>query len=194
MMFGLIDLPDQLHTEASPLVLYRIHHKDYHPVFFGKTGDYRFDAPDQGFGVLYAASAPEGAFVEAVLRQKTGRPGRFIARTYLATRKLSVLHLERSVTVTKLHGNGLARNHANSEISAIEPYTSSQQFSRALFLHSNAVAGLSYRCRHDNEQIAWALFDRSEHLLARIDIPDTTLDQDEDWLEQLQDRYDIIYC
>lgn len=77
------------------------------------------------------------------MRQKMGRPGRFIARTYLATRKRSVLHLERPATVAKLHGNGLARNHVNSEISVIEPFTSSQQFLRALFLHPNAVAGLS---------------------------------------------------
>lgn len=38
-----IDLPDHLLTERSPAVLYRIHDKDYTPLFFGRTGTNRFD-------------------------------------------------------------------------------------------------------------------------------------------------------
>jgi len=187
-----IDLPDHLMTEHSPLVLYRIHDKDYSPLFFGRTGNYRFDAPDQSFGVLYAASTREGAFVEAVLRQKTGRSIRIISRTYLATRKLSTLVLGRPATMAKLRDNGLAANHTNSEISSIEPYIISQIFSRALHQHIDRVSGIAYRCRHDNEQVAWAFFDRSHTLFDRHDTPPETLDLDEEWLEDLEDRYGIV--
>lgn len=187
-----IDLPNRLLTEESPVALYRIHDKDYSPRFFGRTGNYRFDAPDQGYGVLYAASTPEGAFVEAILRQRTGRAVRTISRGYLATRKLSILFLDAPATLAKLRDNGLAANHANSEISSIEPYFASQLFSRAVHQHPDQVSGLSYRCRHDNEQIAWAFFERSQSLFARHDTPTETLDLDDDWLESLEDRYQIV--
>jgi hypothetical protein len=187
-----IDLPDHLMTEHSPLVLYRIHDKDSNPLFFGRTGNHRFDAPDQSFGVLYAASTREGAFVEAVLRQKTGRATRIISRTYLATRKLSTLVLSRPATMAKLRDNGLAANHTNGEISSIEPYITSQLFSRALHQHADQVSGIAYRCRHDNEQIAWAFFERSQALFDRHDTPPEALDLDDEWLEDLEIRYSIV--
>src|SRR5574338_1612883 len=85
-----IVLPDDIYDEETPLKIYRIHDKDCDPIFFGRTCRYRFDDPDKVFGVLYAAVNREGAFVEAVLRQKLGhRPQ--VSYRYLEQRKLSVI-------------------------------------------------------------------------------------------------------
>jgi hypothetical protein len=64
----------QLHAQTQIIctlhagaVIYRHHQKVHDPLFFGSTGNYRFDDPDYGspdyFGVLYAGEDPEyGSF------------------------------------------------------------------------------------------------------------------------------------
>ena len=68
----------------------------------------------------------------------------------------------------------------------------SQRFSLAVHQHPDHVAGIAYRCRHDNEQIAWALFERSAPLFDRIETPPDTLDEDDDWLGELEERYGLV--
>lgn len=187
-----IVLPDRLLTEDSPLHLYRIHPADRGPDFFGRTGMYRFDSPDRGYGVLYAATSREGAFVEAVLRQSNGGVTT-VSRTFLAKRKLSTLVLTRPLRAAKIHGNGLAANRTNADITSGWAYDMSQAYSQAIHQHADSVAGMSYRCRHDNEQIGWALFDRCRELIERFDTPDVTLDEDDDWIEEIEDRYRIVF-
>jgi hypothetical protein len=50
-------------------VLYRHHQSVHNPIFFGTTGNYRFDDPDcpasGAFGVLYAGADPECCLLES---------------------------------------------------------------------------------------------------------------------------------
>jgi hypothetical protein len=51
-------------------ILFRTHNIRRHPVYFGKAGLYRFDAPDGFYGVLYAGRDPSNPLygVRALLR------------------------------------------------------------------------------------------------------------------------------
>lgn len=48
--------------------VFRIHDRNHNPIFYGRMASYRFDSPGKDYGVLYAAEAIEGAFVETFLR------------------------------------------------------------------------------------------------------------------------------
>ena len=48
--------------------LYRVHQTHLSAKHFGRSGDWRFDAPDASYGTLYAGLAPEVSFAEALLR------------------------------------------------------------------------------------------------------------------------------
>jgi hypothetical protein len=61
--------PDDLARRDLPLVsvsgrLFRVHRTRHAPVFFGKTGDNRFDDPRGDYGVLYAGASEACAFIE----------------------------------------------------------------------------------------------------------------------------------
>ena len=191
-----IELPEHLHTIDTPDVLYRIHSTRFDAVYFGQQAAYRFDAPDGAFGVLYAAQHPFGAFVETCLRQRTGTHSPVIDRRSLQTKKLTTLYLgtatpgaaARSV---ELFGPGMARNWANGDVGAHYEYEQSQAYSAAVHTHPDHVAGIGYLCRHDNSQLAFALYDRIANVIEEISTPDWTLDEDDDLLEELEDRYGL---
>jgi hypothetical protein len=41
-----------------------VHQTRYSPIFFGRTAQFRFDAPSHEYGTLYVAEDEFGAFVE----------------------------------------------------------------------------------------------------------------------------------
>src|SRR3954469_14452002 len=47
----------------------RSHPTTFEPLYFGRSGDNRFDAPHGEYGVLYLAREVEGAFVETFGRR-----------------------------------------------------------------------------------------------------------------------------
>jgi len=70
----------------------RVHRRDRDPLYVGRTGLSRFDAPDGEYGVLYAAADAHGAFVETF-----GRTGgeRLVAASVLAARALARIEAAR---------------------------------------------------------------------------------------------------
>ena len=72
--------PPELSGVALPLTLrdavwFRHHRPDLAPVFFGRTGECRFDAPapERSFGVLYLAADVHGALIETFGHGQIGR-------------------------------------------------------------------------------------------------------------------------
>ena len=73
--------PHDLARRQLPLRLlhvewYRVYRCARDPRFFGRTGQFRFDAPAAEYGVLYVARSHEGAFIEtfgSVVRAQAGR-------------------------------------------------------------------------------------------------------------------------
>lgn len=185
------DPPDDLHERELPLVgsrgpWFRIHRRDLDPVFFGKTGLGRFDAPDGSYGVLYAAQDFRGAFIET-FGWITGI--NVVAPSELETRALAELKSSEELDLVDLTGKGLALLGADARL-ATGDHVVSQRWSSALFGRPRSPDGLLYRARHDPEMLAVALHERvgakgisAENLGALSDPANTAL------LGAAMDRY-----
>lgn len=149
------DRPLPLLTVSGPWA--RIHRASLGPLFFGRTGGCRFDAPDGSFGVLYVAASPAGAFIET-FGWVTGT--RVISEQRLGERRLCDVYARRPVKVVDLAGPGLAVLGADARLGA-GPHPTAQRWSRALHDHPDAPDGLLYRSRHDPGELCLALFERA---------------------------------
>ena len=146
-------------TLDSGTVLSRFHDRDYGPIFFGRTGNYRFDAPDQSFGVLYAGRDEFCAFIE-IFGQSTGI--RVVTRAALERRHLSYLTTRVPLTLIDLvSSGGLARIGADARLFS-GSHAIAQRWSAALRDHPKRPVGLLYPARHDPPRGACAFFDLPE--------------------------------
>ena len=142
-------------------VLYRHHQKVLDPVFFGKTGDYRFDDPECPavgcFGVMYAGADPECCLLESC-GTTTGVPA--VSEAYLDARAIARLQLTASLRFIDLvDDGGLAGIGADARL-ATGSYRVAQRWSAALKRHPCKPDGIRYRSRHAPERIAYAVYER----------------------------------
>jgi hypothetical protein len=88
-------------------LLYRHHQKIYDPIYFGRTGQYRFDDPEcptlACFGVLYVGADPECCLLESC-GSTTGVPA--VSGTYLDARSIARIELTKSLRFIDLVGDG----------------------------------------------------------------------------------------
>ena len=181
--------PSDLHTKTLPLEvwsagrnLYRIHRTVNVPKFFGRSGDWRFDAPDASYGTLYVATSPEAAFAETLLRGSGG----FVALSELEARSLCKFTVVRELRLVRLYGPNMSSLGATAAVSSGD-YVASRQWSRALWSHPEQPDGILYRATFDNDRFAVVLFDRAE---AEIDPGATTkLLSDIKLLGRILDQY-----
>jgi hypothetical protein len=148
-----------LHAGA---LLYRHHLKVYDPIFFGTTGNYRFDdpnCPDPGcFGVLYAGEDPECCLLESC-GATTGVPA--VSGAYLDARAIARLELMESPRfVDFVEPGGLTCIGADNRLTTGSD-TVAQRWSAALRKHPLKPDGIRYRSRHAPERIAYAIYSRS---------------------------------
>jgi hypothetical protein len=141
--------------------LYRHHQKVHDPVFFGTTGNYRFDDPDCGsagcFGVLYAGADPECCLLESC-GPTTGVPA--VSGAYLDARSIARLELMEDLRLVDLvEPGGLTCIGADNRLTTCS-YSISQRWSAALRNHSVKPDGIRYRSRHAPERVAYAIYSR----------------------------------
>ncbi len=137
----------------------RLFRKNHEPDFFGKTGDNRFDSPDQDFGVLYLARQLNGSFVEVFCRDKRRR----IVESTLQQYHVAEFTASRSLKLVDLAGKGFVRMGLDARLTTGN-YQTAQHWSRAFYEHPDKVDGILYTSRHDPKQQLAALFDRSQSL------------------------------
>lgn len=157
--------PPSLATRTLPLTtwvstLVRLHRLDHAPLFFGRTGMNRFDAPDRSYGVLYAAADLHGAFIETF----GDAGGHVVTVSSLTTRAQSVLLPIRALSLVDLRGAGLSHIGADARLFAADRRPA-QIWSQALWKHPEAIDGLCYRARHDSDRVSVAVFDRAADAL-----------------------------
>lgn len=154
------------------------------PVFFDAGRRGRFNAPDGGYGVLYAAEQTQGAFAETFLRE----PGRgLIPLDLLRAKSLARLEITRDLRLAKLSGAGLARLGATAEVThGGLPYDVPQAWSKALRHHPERLDGIAWTARHDDEALCYGLFDHPPPCVTEAS-RETDLDQD--WFWELAERY-----
>ena len=95
-----------IETAPAGTRLFRLHRSDLGPLFFGTTGQNRFDDPSGRYGVCYLATTLEGAFAETCLRAVGAR---FVAYSFLEGRSCSEIEVTAPLRLVSVHGPGLAR-------------------------------------------------------------------------------------
>jgi hypothetical protein len=185
--------PADLSQRALPLVAlpgpwvrsYRLTHD---PLYFGRAGTERFDAPDGSFGVCYAGMDNACAFIET-FGHATGH--RVVTASELAARGRARLSASRPLRLVDLTGAGLARLGADNVLAAGLDYQLSQTWAAALWGHPTQSDGLLYRARYDPSLQSVALFDRAAPVLT-AEPRGGWFDRDY-WptLAHLLDRYDL---
>jgi hypothetical protein len=140
----------------------RIHDATKAPLWFGPapgaSPSNRFDAPAAEYRVCYIGATIEGAFAETFLRNV---PVTLLSLDDLAKRAASPVVTLREVTLVQFHGAGLAKLGATAAV-AHGPYSVSRQWALSCWQHPRSPDGLIYRARHDDDQLAIALFDRAD--------------------------------
>jgi RES domain len=159
------ELPTQhplIFTLHEGAVLYRHHQSVHKPIFFGTTGNYRFDDPDcpapASFGVLYAGADPECCLLESC-GSTTGVPT--VSGGYLDARQIARMELTEDLRFVDLvEPGGLTSIGADNRLTT-GSYKVAQQWSAALRKHPTKPDGIRYRSRHAPERIAYAIYTRS---------------------------------
>ena len=148
-------------TVPASGVLIRVHHLAHGPLWFGpRPGvppQYRFDAPNGEYRVLYCAARLAGAFVESVLRRPARR---IVARAYVEERGWSELTPRRALRLVKLRDEGLHWHGTDAAISAADDYPAARRMALALYTAFPEADGIAYRARHNNGEVCYAVFDR----------------------------------
>ncbi|MBA3259062.1 MAG: RES family NAD+ phosphorylase [Gemmatimonadales bacterium] len=176
-------LPIVLIAAGTPVV--RIHTRHRDPLYFGRTGEARFDSPDGAYGVCYLGLDDAAAFVETILRDQDLRG---VARSDLTRRALADGVITRPVKLVAFGGSGLSRLRATAG-TVHSTYRVTQAWSRALWAHTDQPDGLQYRSRFDDDQRCVALFDRASAALRFT--ASTPLTKVPGRLGPLLDRYDL---
>ena len=157
--------PGDLSGVSLPLtevdtVWFRSHLRRYGALFFGRSGDCRFDAPGQEYGVLYVADNLEGAFIETFgIRSKA--TVRHVTMRQLRDRRFAEISFPRPLRLVDLTGPGLARVGADARLCAGGDYAVAQLWSLAFWQHTDQPDGILYLSRHDPSTRCAAIFDRA---------------------------------
>lgn len=166
--------------------MHRFFSAGHDPIYFDRGQDGRLNAPGGGYGVLYAARSPRGAFAETFLRN----PGSTLLPTDLLARKAYVaLHIGRPLKLVRMAGPGLARIGATAEVvHGGKPYGVAQAWSQALHRHPASYDGIAYNARHDDEALCYAIFDRAADAIGEAE---RRLDLDADWFWEIAEPYGV---
>lgn len=142
---------------------WRSHPADKGARFFGKTGNYRFDAPDKSYGVLYMGADLQCAFIETF--GEMVRSG-LVTMAALKLKKFSMIKASRPLRLVDLDSSGeLIRLGADARLFSGD-YGVAQRWSAALRGLKSKPDGILYPARHDPKRRACALFDRAEGVVS----------------------------
>ena len=173
-------------TLATGEVLHRFFTAAHDPIHYDRGRDGRLNAPDDSYGVLYAAQAPQGAFAETFLRH----PGLTqLASDLLARKAYARLRVVRPLRLVMMSGPGLARIGATAQVvHGGKPYDASQDWSGRLFHHPGGFDGIAYTARHDDQALCYALFERGPLGVEEVS---RDVDLDQAWFWDLAEPYGV---
>lgn len=157
--------PTDLNERELPVVqfeqgsiFYRVHQAQYEPIYFGRSGRSRFDAPKGEYGILYAAIDDFCAFRETIGRFSQYR---LISTEVLSKRRISEIEASRDFKFVDLTGEGLTWLEADGRLFT-GSYHIAQKWALALFAHPSRPDGLYYRSRYDPSRLAVTVYSRQE--------------------------------
>lgn len=175
-------------TIAKGTTICRLHNRRKPPLFFGKTGQNRFDSPDGTFGVLYAGMDEHCSFIET-FGQSTGI--RVVTRSALDKQHLSFLEPKQPLLLMDLaRSGGLARIGADTRLLS-GSHAIAQRWSAALRDHPVRPHGILYPARHDVARYACALFDLPDAMFEVRDSGSLAEPHHSALLARILDTYDF---
>lgn len=144
----------------------------------------RFDSLDGAFGYTYLGESDAAAIAETLCRDlPLGGPARLVPRSQLTGLRITTVEVARDLPVLVLHGAALAHVGAPLALTKCDAdqYLTTRAWAAALRGWLPDVAGFVYRCRHDEDLRAWALFDdgppsRRAHAALEAQAKSTALD------------------
>jgi hypothetical protein len=187
---------DLITIKIAPASLLRLTSRGHHLADpFRRSARYRFDAPDESFGVLYAAFDLETAFVESLVRDQAhrlpaGEP-LFIDYATLVSRQVVTLaarSLARSLRLAQLYEAGLSAAKTDNRISSVDDYGTTQQWAKAFHAHPQAFDGIVYMSRYLGNHRSVVLFDRTRNAIT-FNPPSPLLHHPQ--LAHLLDKYQV---
>lgn len=183
------DLP--LHTLPAGSLLYRIQPAAFSsPLFFGRGLHARFNDPLEDFGVCYASTSPEGAFVETLARAKLQHKS--LSLSALNDQVLYCLSCHHDLSVVRLEGHYLLRLGIESSVVNAPDYPPSQDLARRLFDHNARPDALRYPARHNLSLRSLALFERASTHPQYWDFESRgTLLEDREFLGEMIELYEL---
>lgn len=94
-----------------------------------------------------------------------GPGARILAASELRKREITRVHVRRPLTVARLRGPGLVWRGITASISSAPLYDDSRKLAAVIHSEQTTPAGIEYRCRHDDNELAVAIFDRARRAL-----------------------------
>lgn len=147
----------ELPTVGSKGTWYRLNDRDFtSSVYFDRSGKGRFDSPAQGYGILYVGADVYASWIECYGRTH-GAKG--VSEIALKQRNLFTINSQRELVFADLTGNGLVKMGADARLSS-GSYVAARQWAQAIYDHPQAVDGIRYRSRHDDERYCYGIFER----------------------------------
>jgi hypothetical protein len=147
----------ELPTVSSKGTWYRLNDRDFpSSLYFDRSGSGRFDSPAQGYGILYVGADVYASWIECYGRTH-GAKG--VSEIVLKQRNLFTIDSQRELVFADLTGNGLVKMGADARLSS-GSYVAARQWAQAIYDHPQAVDGIRYRSRHDDERYCYGIFDR----------------------------------
>jgi hypothetical protein len=155
--------------DLGALPLRRIHLTVHDPVHFNKPGvsgcRFRFDAPSDEFGVLYASQSFDACVAETIVRDQ------FVGGSLPLVLDIARIEARSVSTLTTPTGKlrlvdltaPLTHLGFTAQVLSDPVYLAPNQWSRALHAHPASVDGIYFRSRYANEA-SIAIFDRVEVL------------------------------
>jgi hypothetical protein len=174
-------------------VMYRHHRKIHNAIFFGQSGDYRFDDPDGpsgSFGVLYAGADPECCLLESC-GTTTGVPA--VSGAFLDARAIARMQLTEDLRFIDLvEPGGLTSIGADNRLTT-GSYKIAQQWSAAFRKHPSKPDGIRYRSRHAPERVAFAIYTRSPDTFSVTSLGSFTDPANEDLFKRILKTYKFAF-
>ncbi|WP_345528440.1 RES family NAD+ phosphorylase [Nocardioides endophyticus] len=122
----------------------------------------RFDSLDGSYAYTYLGYDDEGAIAETVARDlPLDGSARLVPRVRIKGRRITTVEVMRSLAVLSLHGPWVAQVGAGLWLtkSDADQYEQTRAWAAWLLETLSSVDGFAYRCRHDEDRMALALFD-----------------------------------
>lgn len=168
----------------------RVHRNRFSPLFFNRRSKssnvYRFDAPNDEYGVLYASPEFDACLAETVIRDRFQTGALVIDESEITDRSISTLGIvgRTDLLLADLTAPLFAIG-GSAAIASVSDYEIPNQWSKALYDHPKEFDGVYFFSRYSNMRSV-ALFDRVD-----VTVEQTTKLELDSRLPAFLNRYEI---